>query len=712
MAKSILTADIPGIGKINVEGNVATEESIQALISAFGTMKKINNNGIRDFNNQANDAAENLDEFSDELLRAERAQTKLTKKMASLTDSASNGVQGLQRFADSGGTLSSVVDSVGNTLIGVSRGLGGIVPFVGEGLEELTGAAATAAVGLVSMSVGMIEGFIGINKQLFNAGLQIQGGFDTFSAYASEAGLPINEFANSLLLSSKRLRLFSSGAPGGIDQVSRALRRLHDEGITENLYSLGFTTEEIVAGMADYAVSAERAGRRLSTEELAAGTESYLKNLRELSRLTGVSVKEAQAQIEADRANLFVQNQLLNVAPKNRAEAQAFAAQLEQMGLGPMRDFIIGGQSMTVESGIMSSQMSVAAGILRDAYLQIETGNMSNVEATEYLTSQLRARSGEVNTELETLIQTFGVAPQIAAQFGDLGVASRSITELLGAAASESGKLASAIEPGTIQSNLGLFESTLNTAQSSIQTVFVQGLSGVSPLLATFATNIQSSSDALKRTIEALAGGNINQILAEQSGAMQEQIDMIGQELLLTQVGGAAGLSLGTLDRGSLEERFAADPSSLTLEERQDLIQTLQRKNREDYFAPLRWLGDFNNTLGDMLGNLDARWYSDENIQKMIDENRAREFKTGGIAIGPASGYLAELHGTEAVVPLPDGTSIPVQVSGESKSIPELVQVNKNMLSQLFASTQKLDQMIRALEESNNISRNMAYARA
>ena len=37
---------------------------------------------------------------------------------------------------------------------------------------------------------------------------------------------------------------------------------------------------------------------------------------------------------------------------------------------------------------------------------------------------------------------------------------------------------------------------------------------------------------------------------------------------------------------------------------------------------------------------------------------------TGGIASGPQSGYAVALHGTEAVVPLPDGRSIPVTLQG------------------------------------------------
>jgi hypothetical protein len=36
----------------------------------------------------------------------------------------------------------------------------------------------------------------------------------------------------------------------------------------------------------------------------------------------------------------------------------------------------------------------------------------------------------------------------------------------------------------------------------------------------------------------------------------------------------------------------------------------------------------------------------------------------GGVASGPGSGYLAKLHGTEAIVPLGNDRSIPVQLSG------------------------------------------------
>lgn len=51
----------------------------------------------------------------------------------------------------------------------------------------------------------------------------------------------------------------------------------------------------------------------------------------------------------------------------------------------------------------------------------------------------------------------------------------------------------------------------------------------------------------------------------------------------------------------------------------------------------------------------------------------------GGIARGPTSGYPMALHGTEAVVPLPDGRTIPVAIQGGGVGATENVTFNINV---------------------------------
>ena len=55
-----------------------------------------------------------------------------------------------------------------------------------------------------------------------------------------------------------------------------------------------------------------------------------------------------------------------------------------------------------------------------------------------------------------------------------------------------------------------------------------------------------------------------------------------------------------------------------------------------------------------------------------------RSFSGGGVSDGPSSGYGAVLHGKEAVVPLPNNRSIPVELSGKNNG-PVNTTINVNM---------------------------------
>ena len=68
----------------------------------------------------------------------------------------------------------------------------------------------------------------------------------------------------------------------------------------------------------------------------------------------------------------------------------------------------------------------------------------------------------------------------------------------------------------------------------------------------------------------------------------------------------------------------------------------------------------------------------------------------GGISTGPVSGYSETLHGTEAVVPLPDGRSIPVNL--DSTSITAAVNQQSGILAEI----------LRAMQNNNSISSQIA----
>ena len=78
-------------------------------------------------------------------------------------------------------------------------------------------------------------------------------------------------------------------------------------------------------------------------------------------------------------------------------------------------------------------------------------------------------------------------------------------------------------------------------------------------------------------------------------------------------------------------------------------------------------------------------------------ENTVREglgiksMDVGGISTGPVSGYAATLHGTEAVVPLPDGKNIPVNL--DTSSITTALQHQTATISELLRAQQQSNQL-------------------
>lgn len=111
------------------------------------------------------------------------------------------------------------------------------------------------------------------------------------------------------------------------------------------------------------------------------------------------------------------------------------------------------------------------------------------------------------------------------------------------------------------------------------------------------------------------------------------------------------------------------------------------------------------------LANLSREWAGlpsgpmGESYYKGVGNNKAgmswekalQSFDLGGIATGPMTGYQAVLHGIEAVVPLPDGRTIPVEMRGINESF-------ANQTGMLEAQIGRLDELIRVMRDQVSVS--------
>ena len=78
-------------------------------------------------------------------------------------------------------------------------------------------------------------------------------------------------------------------------------------------------------------------------------------------------------------------------------------------------------------------------------------------------------------------------------------------------------------------------------------------------------------------------------------------------------------------------------------------------------------------------------------------------YRFGGISEGPDSGYMVELHGSEAVVPLPDGRSIPVQMPGYEEGI-------RMQNDAIMAQNDRLDDLVAIMRTRNQLTEKILRA--
>ena len=72
-------------------------------------------------------------------------------------------------------------------------------------------------------------------------------------------------------------------------------------------------------------------------------------------------------------------------------------------------------------------------------------------------------------------------------------------------------------------------------------------------------------------------------------------------------------------------------------------------------------------------------------------------YRFGGVATGPKSGYTAQLHGTEAVVPLPDNRSIPVEMPNFDRGL-------ERQADMLSAQLTRLDEVVTVMRNQLDVS--------
>ena len=673
----------------------------------------------------------------------------ISKELAQQMKDATLGVKNYTRqLKDSMSKLGTSIKTLGSDLAKGEKGASVYSDTLSSGADALS--AYTAKFGPAGRALGLATKAITAfgtaalkqSDQLFEsfqkvsrAGAVGAGGItELFDSMKKMGYVPaeLERMGQLLADNSKYLALYSSSAIEGSKMFANVADTIQNSPLRAQLFNLGLSVDDINRGVAGYIKQEGALGKLRNTNqaELNMGTKAYLREMEILTRLTGQTREDMETQREqALQIDAFYAG-LKELGPEAREQAlQAFN---QMSSISPKIAAEFAANFNGVITGTTDLLMSTGGAVMKYNKEFFREGGKS-----------IDAMQGIADAAQPMVV----VSDQLAKIGGQFGLTSREITMLTNKgldpfreAYEKTADQVDAAASGfdrTTNAQAGMRDSQIKAGQSMAgfvnlgvlpATVAMQGLTKAVEYLTSFLpggkpSGAQSANAAAQEKAKAGGAGFFGRQMA---GAKAGIAHTFG-------IGGGAAATTGSAPGGG-------PPSISAL----DYIKFTGGTGSEEHFkklqpnvqsAFLQMAQEYNNLTGKKLQINSAFRSPDEQANVNSGTNpkaapgmslhqlgRALDIQSeqvselanigllskfgfnrlagdpphismanGGIASGPTSGYRATLHGTEAVVPLQDGRSIPVTntsspeqmgaMSAQLDKLDELISVMKNQLS-------------------------------
>jgi len=599
----------------------------------------------------------------------------------------SNMAQGIDR------EFKYVEDAISNT-VGPFAQLAKQIPVLGS-IIGVTEKAAKAALDVVKEANAQN---MKVLTDSFNAMGNLTGSFgvltlevEQFSEMATRAGLTSDQFSRMLVTNSKNLSATFGGSSRAAKILQQEFSALTTEGnqTRATFVAMGMSNDDMAEAMAEYANNQRILGlkQQYETGELSKRTLDYQRNLAAISALTGESAKEQQAERKRrlDQANFAAKIEQLT------AEGRADEAMALQEAVAAAAKFGPAFEKVAIEQAVYGRAMSA------EANKTILT-NRALGEATQ---AAIDGTNGFTGSQAEAQAQALQVFQDREAEIKAGRDATRGLSMLAGL--TDSSFINSVGETfvvtrdtiaktGTMADEFNAaLEKTVLTEEGRTAQIAEESARQQRMRVET-EKNSMSQIDSTLRI--ATAFSDIAEELQKSRQKLSKEITEFTNNLVI-----GTGKLFTPESVKSLAEEF--ETARLNAQGQQTAEQ-LQKQGAESHERrDLEKVQAFKSTTNGDTGEFATSPV--EGFQPNLQSNAK-----GGIAVGPISGYKALLHGIEAVVPLPDGKNIPVELMTDS--FEEKLSAMISSLAKTDSSTddripQLLSRMVALQEEMTNLQK-------
>lgn len=385
-----------GEGMDGVTSNAASEATLLKLIDSMKTMGGAAAGvGVAGL---AAKAAKSQLKSTNEQTKADGLGTKATKGFTKSTKSA---VKSLGAFAGAlgragAGLVGGIFGGLTSAAGGLTGELMGASTNLGAYTSQLTGMLGPLGAP-INQLIGAFEGHMDTFRDMASVGAAAGNDLYQFQTKASSAGVTVEMLTGVINTHSKEFAIGMGSTVSGVNKFVGVLGGVQSK-FQKSFSNLGIQVQEQMELTAEYMSQEARMGRvrGRSDASLIKGSANYIMELDKLAKLTGISRKEAAAQMRQAAEDPMIKSTLMQMEDTTKTYTQQFFKR-------------IGAISPEIEKGLGS--LMVRNGVAHDEFTSGMIANNDSMRQAAQLLhsfSQGVEATPEKQKELERLIQAAG----------------------------------------------------------------------------------------------------------------------------------------------------------------------------------------------------------------------------------------------------------------------------------------------------------------
>jgi hypothetical protein len=698
------------------------EQEQQDNLNAYNQTIGKANNELNKFGKVSNETAAKLSQFQSSLTRDFKA---LGNSGINLAKQLNNGAIGASVFNDSIGSMSDVIGD-----------LVGMIPYFGTALKTAIKGVSEYTQAVNKQTDALFDSY----EQMSKVGAAGAGGIQSVYDNLKKLNLGVNELDKFVAIvgeNSDTLRKFGQTVGGGLTEFANVANSLQQGDVGRQFREMGISVDEINNGIASYMKMQTIGGvrQKMSTDQLINASKDYIREVDLLSKVTGQTRKQQEEAMESAMAEERFAAYRTELQLKANMGDKAAAAQLQQVD-------------------ILNKSLAKEAPKLRIGMLNLMSGTLDNPEAQKIarglpeVAAKLQKGAFTANDVLNTASKeasrTIGKSGEgFGIGLGKLGIFNDNFGDL-----NDTVKLANMNEYGTLEERMAAAaaaqkvtdENTKDanktrdnnrTARDSLNDLINAGIGPVTTAMKGMSTATETTITAMEKMANMMGVETKKRDAAPKAAAPRAPGGRsITPKSSRPSGGGASGGS--TPDLSGLPIKGGPDGQATAGGESDQRIIALAHAINDKLGGDLTRFTGFNDRYHHKLDYNSAHKTGHALDFTINDPSKAAEiaemvrgmpgaknvkdeysfpsskataghihaevsgYKFGGIATGPESGYETTLHGTEAVVPLPNGNSIPVEMQG-----------NSEQMGLMSAQLSRLDDIVRVMQNQLGVSQKL-----